>query len=58
MNLRVLSLNLHKGFDSMGRRFVLREIRDALREARPNFVCLQELQGFHADRAVVRARAG
>lgn len=44
---RVLSYNIHKGFTSRNRRFVLDEIRFAIRELEPDFVFLQEVLGEH-----------
>jgi endonuclease/exonuclease/phosphatase family metal-dependent hydrolase len=46
--LRVLTLNTHKGFAAMGRRFVLAAMRDAVREVGADLVFLQEVQGSHA----------
>lgn len=45
--LRVLSYNIHKGFNSYRRGFILRRIRDAIRELSPDLVLLQEVQGEH-----------
>src|ERR1700745_327025 len=52
---RVLSYNIHKGFTARNRRFVLREIRDAVRGLDPDFVFLQEVLGEHQGR---RLRVG
>ena len=46
--LRVLSYNIHKGFNRGNRKFVLPDIRTALRDANPDIVFLQEVQGEHA----------
>ncbi len=51
--LKVLTLNLHKGFSYFGRRFVLHELRDAIRSISADLVFLQEVLGehnAHADR--------
>jgi endonuclease/exonuclease/phosphatase family metal-dependent hydrolase len=48
MSLRVLTLNTHKGFAFLGRRFVLSELREAVRAVGADLVFLQEVQGFHA----------
>ncbi len=51
--LKVLTLNLHKGFSYFGRRFVLHELRDAIRSISADLVFLQEVLGehnTHADR--------
>jgi endonuclease/exonuclease/phosphatase family metal-dependent hydrolase len=45
--LRVLSLNLHKGFSVFRRRFVLHEMRAAIRETSSDIVFLQEVLGEH-----------
>ncbi|HVT34216.1 MAG TPA: endonuclease/exonuclease/phosphatase family protein [Nevskiaceae bacterium] len=45
--LRLLTLNLHKGFSTSGRRFVLHELRDAIRGISADIVCLQEVLGEH-----------
>jgi endonuclease/exonuclease/phosphatase family metal-dependent hydrolase len=43
--LRVLTMNVHKGFTFFNRRFVLRELRDAVREVAADLVFLQEIHG-------------
>jgi endonuclease/exonuclease/phosphatase family metal-dependent hydrolase len=48
-HLRILSYNIHKGFSSGNRRFVLDKIRDAIREIHADLVFLQEVQGEHED---------
>ncbi|MDD2762187.1 MAG: endonuclease/exonuclease/phosphatase family protein [Methylomonas sp.] len=45
--LRVLTYNIHKGFDMSNRRFVLHQIRDALVAADADLLFLQEMQGEH-----------
>jgi endonuclease/exonuclease/phosphatase family metal-dependent hydrolase len=45
--LRVLTYNIHKGFDAGNRRFILHQIRDALRTADADLMFLQEIQGEH-----------
>lgn len=47
MNIRVLTLNIHKGFTQFNLRFMLHELRDAIRQAGPDIVFLQEVQGEH-----------
>ncbi len=49
--LRVLTVNTHKGFAFMNRRFVLRELRDAVRAVGADIVFLQEVQGSHSGHA-------
>jgi endonuclease/exonuclease/phosphatase family metal-dependent hydrolase len=50
--LTVLSYNIHKGFDVTNRRFVLAEIREAIRSVDADLVLLQEVQGEHRSRAI------
>ena len=45
--LRVLTYNIHKGFNVGNRRFVLHQIRDALIAADADVMFLQEMQGEH-----------
>jgi endonuclease/exonuclease/phosphatase family metal-dependent hydrolase len=47
VKIRVLTLNLHKGFSLSGRRFVLRELREAIRSSHADLVFLQEVRGQH-----------
>ena len=43
--LRVLTVNTHKGFAFLNRRFVLHELRDAVRAVGADLVFLQEVHG-------------
>ncbi|NOQ37004.1 MAG: EEP domain-containing protein [Methylococcaceae bacterium] len=45
--LRILTYNIHKGFNVGNRRFVLHHIREALIEINADLLCLQEIQGIH-----------
>ncbi len=45
--LRVLTVNTHKGFSSFNRRFILHELREAVRTVGADVVFLQEVQGSH-----------
>lgn len=45
--LRVLTYNIHKGFDRKNREFVLHEIREQLEAIDVDIVFLQEIQGRH-----------
>lgn len=47
-----MTLNLHKGFSGFGRRFVLHELRDAIRGISADIVFLQEVLGEHKEFAV------
>ena len=49
--LRVLTLNTHKGFSSFNRRFVLHELRRAIRSSAADIVFLQEVVGEHVRKA-------
>lgn len=53
--LRVLTVNIHKGFTAFNRRFVLPELREAVRATGADVVCLQEVYGQHR-RHVQRVR--
>jgi endonuclease/exonuclease/phosphatase family metal-dependent hydrolase len=44
---RVLTVNTHKGFAFLNRKFVLHELRDAVRVVGADVVFLQEVQGEH-----------
>lgn len=46
-SLRVLTVNTHKGFTSFNRKFILHELRDAVRAVAADVVFLQEVQGEH-----------
>jgi endonuclease/exonuclease/phosphatase family metal-dependent hydrolase len=48
---KVLTLNLHKGFTFWNRRFVLPELREAVRALGADVVLLQEVLGGHARHA-------
>jgi endonuclease/exonuclease/phosphatase family metal-dependent hydrolase len=45
--LRVLTVNIHKGFSTFNRRFMLPALRDAIREVGADVVFLQEVLGRH-----------
>lgn len=45
--LKVLTVNTHKGFSPLNRRFVLPELRDAVRTVGADVVFLQEVHGTH-----------
>jgi endonuclease/exonuclease/phosphatase family metal-dependent hydrolase len=51
LTLRVLSLNVHKGFTPLNRRFILQELREAVRAVAADLVFLQEVVGNHARHA-------
>jgi len=48
MKLRVLSYNMHRGFSGTSRKFVLSEIREAIRTVGADLVFLQEVLGDHS----------
>lgn len=45
--MRIISYNIHKGFDSSNLSFVLRKIREAVIPLNADLVLLQEVQGRH-----------
>jgi endonuclease/exonuclease/phosphatase family metal-dependent hydrolase len=45
--LKILTYNIHKGFNAGNRRFVLHQIRDALLTTNADLMFLQEMQGEH-----------
>lgn len=47
-SLRVLTVNTHKGFSFFNRRFILPELRAAVRAVGADLVFLQEVQGDHS----------
>lgn len=51
LTLRVLTVNTHKGFSSFNRRFILHDLREAVREVGADIVFLQEVQGVHRGHA-------
>ena len=49
--LRLLTINVHKGFSWLNKHFVLHELRDALRATSADIVFLQEVTGQNVKRA-------
>jgi endonuclease/exonuclease/phosphatase family metal-dependent hydrolase len=49
--IKVLTVNIHKGFTSFNRRFMLHELREAVRHVHADVVFLQEVLGTHARHA-------
>lgn len=47
-SFRVMTVNTHKGFTFFNRKFMLHELRDAIRTVSADVVFLQEVQGAHA----------
>ncbi|WP_459618583.1 endonuclease/exonuclease/phosphatase family protein [Bordetella sp. 2513F-2] len=47
LRLKILTVNTHKGFTSFNRRFILHELRDAIRQVEADIVFLQEVTGEH-----------
>ncbi len=56
VHLRVLTLNVHKGFNFLNRGFVLHELRDAVRTTAADVAFLQEVIGNHDGHARRHAR--
>jgi len=51
VGLRVLTVNMHKGFGVFNRKFILPELRSAVRAVQADLVFLQEVLGDHAGHA-------
>lgn len=49
--MRVLTLNIHKGYTALNGRFMLHELKEAICEVGADLVFLQEVQGEHRGRA-------
>jgi endonuclease/exonuclease/phosphatase family metal-dependent hydrolase len=47
-SFKVLTVNTHKGFTPLNRRFILHELREAVRSVGADVVFLQEVLGMHA----------
>jgi endonuclease/exonuclease/phosphatase family metal-dependent hydrolase len=50
--LRVVTLNIHKGLSQFNRRMVIHELREGLRQIKPDLVFLQEVQGLNERHAL------
>ncbi|MGV8842508.1 MAG: endonuclease/exonuclease/phosphatase family protein [Pseudomonas sp.] len=50
-SLSLLTINIHKGFSFFNRRFILPELREAVRNAGADIVFLQEVHGSHDQHA-------
>ncbi|MEY4564989.1 MAG: hypothetical protein RLZZ618_4266 [Pseudomonadota bacterium] len=46
-SFKVMTVNTHKGFTALNRKFILPELRDAVRAVSADVVFLQEVQGSH-----------
>lgn len=55
-DLRVLTLNIHKGYTALSGRFMLHELKTAISEVGADIVFLQEVQGEHRAKAEREAR--
>ncbi|XWT13349.1 endonuclease/exonuclease/phosphatase family protein [Stutzerimonas urumqiensis] len=51
-SIRVLTVNTHKGFTTFNRRFILPELREAVRAVSADVVFLQEVHGTHERHAL------
>jgi endonuclease/exonuclease/phosphatase family metal-dependent hydrolase len=47
-SIKVLTVNIHKGFTFFNRKFILHELREAIRTVGADVVFLQEVTGIHA----------
>lgn len=50
-SIKVLTVNIHKGFTALNRKFMLHELREAVRAVGADVVFLQEVAGSHAGHA-------
>jgi endonuclease/exonuclease/phosphatase family metal-dependent hydrolase len=50
-SFKVMTVNIHKGFTFFNRKFILHELRDAVRAVGADVVFLQEVLGSHAHHA-------
>ena len=46
-HLTVMTVNIHKGFTTFNRKFILPELRDAVRKVGADVVFMQEVLGTH-----------
>jgi len=44
---KLLTYNIHKGFNISNRRFVLGQIKNSIEEIQADILCLQEVIGAH-----------
>lgn len=51
MKIRVLTYNIHKGFNSFGNQFILKEIKKSLLETKADLLLLQEVVGENLEHA-------
>ncbi|MDX9874396.1 MAG: endonuclease/exonuclease/phosphatase family protein [Spongiibacteraceae bacterium] len=51
-SFRVLTVNMHKGFTLFNRRFILPELREAIRMVSADVVFLQEVLGLHEEHSL------
>ena len=51
-SIRLLTVNTHKGFTALNRRFILPELREAVRSVSADVVFLQEVLGTHDKHAM------
>ncbi len=50
--VRLLTINIHKGFSALNKRFVLHELREAIRSTSADVVFLQEVVGKNSRKAI------
>ncbi len=53
MTVRILTMNVHKGFSILNRRFMLHELRAAVRCVKADIVFLQEVIGKHRGHSLI-----
>lgn len=52
VSIKVLTVNIHKGFTFFNRKFILHELREAVRSVASDVVFLQEVVGTHASHSL------
>ena len=52
ITMRLLTINIHKGFSTLNKRFILRELRNAIRSTSADVVFLQEVVGKNSKKAI------
>jgi len=55
LSLRILTVNAHKGFNLFNRRYILGELREAVRSVAADLVFLQEVLGAHETLSLLHA---
>lgn len=51
-SLQMITMNIHKGFSTLDKNFVIHQLREAFRQVSSDLIFLQEVQGEHSKRAI------